>query len=56
MEELGVPTRLSQSREKVSQELVAQCADEVWERVDASTWFKPLHDKQELLDFLMLAW
>ena len=56
MEELGVPTRLSQSKLEVSQELVAQCADEVWERVDASTWFQPLADKQELLDFMMLAW
>ena len=56
MEELGVPTRLSQSKLEVSQELVAQCADEVWERVDASTWFQPLEDKQELLDFMMLAW
>lgn len=56
MEELGVPTRLSQSKLEVSQELVAQCADEVWERVDASTWFQSLEDKQELLDFMMLAW
>lgn len=56
MEELGVPTRLSQSRLDVSKELVAQCADEVWERVDTGTWFKPLADKQELLDFMMLAW
>lgn len=51
-----MPTRLSQSKLEVSQELVAQCADEVWERVDASTWFQPLADKQELLDFMMLAW
>lgn len=56
MEELGVPTRLSQSRLDVSAELIAKCADEVWERVDASTWFKPLSCKQELLDFMMLAW
>ena len=56
MQELGVPTRLSQSRLEVSEELVAQCADEVWERVDASAWFRPLSSKQELLDFLMLAW
>ena len=56
IEELGVPTRLSQSRLEVSKELVAKCADEVWERVDASTWFKPLSSKQELLDYMMLAW
>lgn len=56
MEELGVPTRLSQSKLEVSQELVAKCADEVWERVNAATWFKPLSSKQELLDFMMLAW
>jgi len=56
MEELGVPTRLSQSKLEVSQELVAKCADEIWERVDAGTWFKPLSSKQELLDFMMLAW
>ena len=56
MEELGVPTRLSQSRLEVSKELVEKCADEVWERVDASTWFKPLSSKQELLDYMMLAW
>ena len=56
IEELGVPTRLSQSKLDVSKELVAKCADEVWERVNTSTWFKPLVNKQELLDFMMLAW
>lgn len=56
MEELGVPTRLSQSKLDVTKELVAQCADEVWERVDTKTWFKPLDTKQELLDYMMLAW
>lgn len=56
MEELGVPTRLSQSKLKVSRELVAECADEVWERVNPATWFKPLTTKRELLDFMMLAW
>ncbi len=56
VEELGVPTKLSQSRLEVSQELVAKCADEVWERVNTTTWFKPLSSKQELLDFMMLAW
>lgn len=54
--ELGVPSRLSQSELAVSEELLARCADEIWGRVDASTWFRPLSDKQELLDFLMLAW
>lgn len=56
IQELGVPTRLSQSKLEVSPELVAKCAGEVWERVDASTWFQPLADQQELLDFMMLAW
>lgn len=56
VKELGVPTRLSQSRLEVSKELVEKCADDVWESYDCSTWFKPLTSKKELLDFMMLAW
>ena len=56
VKELGVPTRLSQSRLNVSKELVEKCADEVWERVNTANWFKPLSSKQELLDYMMLAW
>lgn len=56
IEELGVPTRLSQSRLEVSEDLLETVADEVWDNYDVSTWFKPLGSRQEVLDFLRLAW
>lgn len=56
IEELGVPTRLSQSKLPVTEDLIDKCTDEVWERVDASTWFKPLKKKSELRDYIALAW
>ncbi len=56
MEELGVPTRLSQSRLEVTEDLIDVVADDVWNNYDVSTWFKPLSSRQEIVDFLRLAW
>lgn len=56
IKELGVPTRLSQSRLEVTEALIDVVADEVWNNYDVSTWFKPLTSRQEIVDFLKLAW
>ena len=54
--EAAVQTVVAEPWLEISKELVEKCADDVWESYECSTWFKPLTSKQELLDFMMLAW
>lgn len=56
MRTLGLPTRLSELKVKVDEEVLPEAAHALFTTVDTKAWFKPLESEEELLEFIHLAY
>lgn len=56
LEELGLPTRLSELKESLKEEKLHEVVHRLFPIVETTAWFKPLETEEDLLDFLKLAY
>ena len=56
VEELGVRTRLSKLQKPVDESILPEVAHRLFPTVDTKSWFKPLENEVQLVDFLKPAY